>query len=118
MLTYRIDESRDTILVQFSEKLTDEDIVSRFEEILANPAFNRPFRVLVDALTLEGVDVSTPTMVSLADRMRGDARFLRIAIVTENLVIIGLARMLTLLDEARELQTFATQSEAEAWIAG
>jgi hypothetical protein len=121
-ITFSIEASERTMYTTVTGPLLDADPVRYLSDVLRHPAYCPGLSALVVCKNVEAGGLSTSALrrcVAFTREMEqafGDAR---VAVVADQPVVYGLARMYQLLrSPPYELQVFRERSGAEAWLAG
>ncbi len=118
--TYVIDPDRNLVSIEARGKITHEEALATFDEVVAHPEYRPDMGVLSDHRELETV-MSVEFVKAFLRRVqrREDVfRGARWAFVERGLVRYGMARMTSILSDALgvELRAFRSMSEARRWL--
>jgi hypothetical protein len=121
-MTHRVSYDGSLVLIELSGTLTREDLESVGHEIIAleRSAATAPHR-LTDFRQIVDIAVGYPEMSVLAERSRARplSSHIRSALVVEQPVQMGFARMFQILNEHPKVtvRIFEDETSARAWIA-
>ena len=120
-ISYRIDREQNVVRTTASGILTDEDVLSHKRALLNDPAFTVDLCELSDVRAVTDLRV-TPAgvraMVSLDAAQAVKLHAYRLAIVTEQEAVFGMARMYQTLTERNvsHVGVFKSYHEAATWL--
>jgi hypothetical protein len=120
-ITYEIDEANGWVWMVGSGVITDEEVLTYRQSLLADPRFRSSMKLLSDMRGIERVEVTAGGIRRLVHEESSHASELaarRLAIVTDSPVAYGMARMYQMLAEntGGAIQVFRQIEEATAWL--
>src|SRR5262249_10186765 len=117
--SYRIDPARRRVYVLGTGPITAGQLFETQRQLIQDPSFEATFSQLFDLTGAETVDVSSAQMSALAQRT-AFTRGARRAIVVNRQLLFGLARMFSLIADAKggDLEIFSDVVAAEQWLDG
>jgi hypothetical protein len=116
-VSYRIDTPRRLVLTTACGALTDEESRTHVRELTADPEFDPSFRQLADFREVTSVELTNAGVRAVARKNPWKAGARR-ALVCDQNVLFGIARMFELLSDGGEdeIQVFREMSDAQAWL--
>ena len=120
-ITYEIDDRNGWVKMVGSGVITDEEVLTYRQALLADPRFRPSMKLLSDMRGIERVQVTAGGIRRLVHEESSHAHELaarRLAIVTDSPVAYGMARMYQMLAEnaGGAIQVFRRIEDATAWL--
>jgi hypothetical protein len=114
---YRIDPARRRILSTLDEVVTDQELLTLQQSLLADADFDPTYSHLADCVRITRFEVSSQTIRLLA-LPNMHVQGVRVAIVAKSDFVFGMARMFQILREgiAEEVRVFRDLDQARAWL--
>jgi hypothetical protein len=123
MIRFSVDPRTRTRTARYSGVITEEELLTTYATLVADPGYDPTFDDLVDLREVERLELSAAAIRQLAtmfvplDAVSGHTRT---AIVAASDAVFGMSRMYEMLrgDEVpEEIRVFRSYEEATAWLA-
>ena len=123
-ITYQIDETAGRVTLQFSETVTDADLMATFHRLYHDPRHRVGMGELTDCREVGRVEITSEGLQRLAEAtggmLDGPAMAWKVAVVVppDSDLLFGLSRMYELLREGspEHVRVFRDMAEAERWL--
>jgi hypothetical protein len=116
-VAYRIDAAKNTVYITASGKTDASDWIRCFTELKDHEGRKEDMNVLLDFRKHETV-LDTKTVLSLADMTATKATLVKWAFVVSRVVALGMANMVSVHLEKKNIhaRVFKNEMEAEDWL--
>lgn len=121
MIEHRIDPGRRIVFATISGRLTDDEAIRWYDELVKEIEDGGSFGGIIDTRTLDRLDMSSRGVRQLTERAaRNEALFVgaRWAVIAVEDEVFGMARMYQILrsDASYRLEVFREAARAYAWL--